>query len=203
VRYPTLSGTLVPRDFVEYPSQYNEMWAREPAVVANYAHHYQNGQQMPAQLLARVLAAQQFNQGYAITEYIAAALLDQSWYQIRAEQAPPPDAVAAFEQAALRQSGLDYAAVPPRYHSTYFSHIFESGYSAMYYAYLWSEVLARDTGQWFHAHGGLTRANGEVLRDKVLSRGRSQDPQVLFRNFYGRAPEIAPLLEYRGLAAGG
>jgi peptidyl-dipeptidase Dcp len=93
--------------------------------------------------------------------------------------------------------------VPPRYHSTYFSHIFESGYSAMYYAYLWSEVLARDTGQWFHAHGGLTRANGEVLRDKVLSRGRSQDPQVLFRNFYGRAPEIAPLLEYRGLAAGG
>lgn len=203
VRYPTLSGTQVPRDFVEYPSQYNEMWAREPAVVANYAHHYQNGQQMPAQLLARVLAAQQFNQGYAITEYIAAALLDQSWYQIRAEQAPPPDAVAAFEQAALRQSGLDYAAVPPRYHSTYFSHIFESGYSAMYYAYLWSEVLARDTGQWFHAHGGLTRANGEVLRDKVLSRGRSQDPQVLFRNFYGRAPEIAPLLEYRGLAAGG
>jgi peptidyl-dipeptidase Dcp len=202
VRYPTLAGTAVPRDFVEYPSQYNEMWAREPSVVAHYARHYQSGEPMPPELLDKVLAAQKFNQGYATTEYLAAALLDQAWHQISAAQAPSAAAVPAFEQAALKDSGLDYAPVPPRYHSTYFSHIFESGYSAGYYAYLWSEVLARDTGQWFHTHGGLTRANGDYLRTQVLSRGRSEDPQVLFRNFYGRAPEIAPLLEYRGLAGG-
>jgi peptidyl-dipeptidase Dcp len=202
VRYPTLSGTAVPRDFVEYPSQYNEMWAREPSVVAHYARHYQSGEPMPPALLEKVLAAQKFNQGYATTEYLAAALLDQAWHQISASQAPSAAEVPAFERAALKDSGLDYASVPPRYHSTYFSHIFESGYSAGYYAYLWSEVLARDTGQWFHTHGGLTRANGDYLRTQVLSRGRSEEPQVLFRNFYGRAPEIAPLLEYRGLASG-
>ena len=202
VNYPKLSGTQVPRDFVEYPSQYNEMWAREPSVVAHYAHHYQSGAAMPAALLAKVLQAQHFNQGYATTEYIAAAQLDQSWHLIRADQAPQADGVAAFEQAALKHSGLAYAPVPPRYHSGYFSHIFESGYSAGYYAYLWSEVLARDTGQWFHAHGGLTRANGDSLRTQVLSRGRSQEPQVLFRNFYGSQPQIGPLLEYRGLAGG-
>jgi len=203
VQYPSLSGTAVPRDFVEYPSQYNEMWARDPRVVAHYAHHYQTGEPMPADLLAQVLASQRFNQGYATTEYIAAALLDQAWYQINAAQAPAAGSVPAFELTALSESGLDYAPVPPRYHSTYFAHIFESGYSAGYYAYLWSEVLARDTGRWFTQHGGLTRANGAALRSKVLSRGRTQEPQVLFRNFYGRAPEIGPLLEYRGLAARG
>jgi peptidyl-dipeptidase Dcp len=158
---------------------------------------------MPPELLAKVLEAQKFNQGYASTEYIAAALLDQAWYQISAAQAPTAGGVPGFEQAALKASGLDYAPVPPRYHSSYFSHVFAGGYSAGYYAYLWSEVLARDTGQWFHEHGGLTRANGEALRKEVLSRGRSEDPKVQFRNFYGRAPEIAPLLEYRGLASGG
>jgi len=203
VRYPKLSGTHVPRDFVEYPSQYNEMWAREPSVVAHYARHYQSGEPMPPELLAKVLAAQNFNQGYETTEYLAAALLDQAWYQIGAAEAPGANDVAAFEQAALEASGLDYAPVPPRYHSTYFSHIFQGGYSAEYYAYLWSEVLARDTGQWFHAHGGMTRANGEYLRKTVLSRGRTADPQVLFSNFYGRAPDIGPLLEYRGLTRGG
>jgi peptidyl-dipeptidase Dcp len=203
VRYPLLSGTAVPRDFVEYPSQYNEMWAREPSVVAHYARHYQTGQPIPPELLARVLAAQNFNQGYATTEYLEAALLDQAWHQITVAQAPGAAQVPAFEQQALATSGLDYGRVPPRYHSTYFSHIFEGGYSAGYYAYLWSEVLARDTGQWFHAHGGLTRRNGEYLRAQVLSRGRSEDPQTLFRNFYGRAPEIEPLLEYRGLAGAG
>ena len=196
VRYPMLSGTQVPRDFVEYPSQFNEMWAREPAVVAHYARHYQSGEPMPPGLLEQVIAAQKFNQGYATTEYLAAALLDQAWHQISVAEAP-----AAFEAAALQASGLDYAPVPPRYHSTYFSHIFESGYSAGYYAYLWSEVLARDTGQWFHEHGGLTRANGDYLRTHILSRGRSDDPTVLFRDFYGRAPEVGPLLEYRGLAS--
>jgi len=203
VRYPLLSGTAVPRDFVEYPSQYNEMWAREPSVVAHYARHYQSGEPMPPELLARVLAAQNFNQGYATTEYLEAALLDQAWYQITVAQAPDAQQVPAFERQALKASGLDYPPVPPRYHSTYFAHIFEGGYSAGYYAYLWSEVLARDTGQWFHTHGGLTRANGEYLRARVLSRGRSDDPQALFRNFYGRAPEIEPLLEYRGLAGTG
>jgi len=203
VHYPLLSGTAVPRDFVEYPSQYNEMWAREPSVVAHYARHYQTGEPMPAELLAKVLAAQNFNQGYATLEYIEAALLDQAWHLITVAQAPSAQQVPAFERQALEASGLEYGPVPPRYHSTYFAHIFEGGYSAGYYAYLWSEVLARDTGQWFHSHGGLTRANGEVLRTRVLARGRSEDPQLLFREFYGRAPEIGPLLEYRGLAGAG
>ena len=203
VHYPLLSGTAVPRDFVEYPSQYNEMWAREPSVVAHYARHYQTGAPMPPELLAKVLAAQNFNQGYATLEYLEAALLDQAWHQITVAQAPSAQRVPAFERDALQASGLDYAPVPPRYHSTYFAHIFQGGYSAGYYAYLWSEVLARDTGQWFHAHGGLTRANGDYLRKHVLARGRSEDPQVLFRDFYGRAPEIGPLLEYRGLAGAG
>jgi peptidyl-dipeptidase Dcp len=203
VHYPLLSGTAVPRDFVEYPSQYNEMWAREPSVVAHYARHYQTGEPMPPELLAKVLAAQNFNQGYATLEYLEAALLDQAWHQITVPQAPSAQRVPAFERDALQASGLDYAPVPPRYHSTYFAHIFQGGYSAGYYAYLWSEVLARDTGQWFHNHGGLTRANGDYLRTHVLARGRSEDPQVLFRDFYGRAPEIGPLLEYRGLAGAG
>ncbi|HEY6823899.1 MAG TPA: M3 family metallopeptidase [Steroidobacteraceae bacterium] len=203
VHYPLLSGTAVPRDFVEYPSQYNEMWAREPQVVAHYARHYQSGAPMPPELLAKVLAAQNFNQGYATLEYLEAALLDQSWHQITVAQAPSAAQVPAFERQALEASGLDYAPVPPRYHSTYFAHIFEGGYSAGYYAYLWSEVLARDTGQWFHSHGGLTRANGEYLRTHVLARGRSEDPQQLFREFYGRPPEIGPLLEYRGLTGAG
>jgi peptidyl-dipeptidase Dcp len=191
----------VPPDFVEYPSQYNEMWAREPAVVAHYARHYQTGAPMPQQLLDRVIAAQRFDQGYATTEYIEAALLDLAWHQVTVAQVPAAGQVQAFEQAALKASGLDYPPVPPRYHTTYFSHIFDGGYSAGYYAYLWSEVLARDTGQWMHAHGGLTATNGAYLREHVLSRGRSEDPQVLFRNFYGRDPDIGPLLEYRGLKA--
>jgi peptidyl-dipeptidase Dcp len=200
VRYPLLSGTNVPRDFVEFPSQYNEMWAREPVVLAHFAKHYQTGAPMPQELLNKVLTAQKFNQGYATTEYLAAAMLDQEWHLIDASQAPTADRVAAFEAAALQKNGIDFPDVPPRYHSDYFSHIFAGGYSSGYYAYLWSEVLARDTGKWMHDHGGLTRANGDYLRDKVLSRGRSQDPQTQFRNFYGRDPDIGPLIEYRGLA---
>jgi peptidyl-dipeptidase Dcp len=203
VRYPLLSGTAVPRDFVEFPSQYNEMWAREPAVMANYAKHYQTGAPMPQALLNKVLTAQKFNQGYATTEYLAAALVDQEWHLINASQAPAAADVAAFEAAALRKNGIDYAQVQPRYHSEYFLHIFAGGYAAGYYAYLWSEVLARDTGQWMHEHGGLTRANGDYLRDRILSRGRSEDPQVMFKNFYGRAPDIGPLIEYRGLTMAG
>ncbi len=199
VQYAMLSGTALPRDFVEYPSQYNEMWAREPAVLAHYARHYQTGRPMPRELLTKVLSGQKFDQGYATTEYLAAALLDQAWHRITVAQAPGAAGVAAFESAALREFGMDYPPIQPRYHSTYFSHIFAGGYSAGYYAYLWSEVLARDTGQWMLARGGLTRANGDRLRALVLSRGRSVDPQTMFRNFYGGPPEIGPLLEYRGL----
>lgn len=189
----------MPLDFLEYPSQYNEMWAREPAVLRHFARHYETGEPMPAALLDKVLAGQKFGQGYATTEYVAAAMLDQSWHKISVAQAPAAKDVAAFEAAALHKSGLDYPTVPPRYRSTYFSHIFANAYSSGYYAYLWSEVLARDTGEWFHLHGGLTRANGDILRAKVLSRGRSADPDKLFQDFYGHAPDIRPLLEYRGL----
>jgi len=202
VEYPTLASPETPPDFVEFPSQFNEMWAREPQIVAHYAHHYQSGAPMPPELLAKVLKAQQFNQGYATTEYIAAALLDLAWYQLHASQVPASDEAPAFEAAALKEAGVDYAPVPPRYHTTYFRHIFNDEYSAGYYAYLWSEVLARDTGAWIHAHGGITRANGDELRRSVLSRGRTAEPLELFRNLYGRRPDIGPLLEYRGLGGG-
>jgi peptidyl-dipeptidase Dcp len=201
VQYPLLSGVSVPRDFVEYPSQYNEMWAREPAVLANFAHHYQSGAPMPQALLDKVIAAQNFDPGYRTTEYVAAATIDQSWHQIDAEQAPAADEVMSFESAALQKHGLAYGPVPPRYHSPYFLHAFSGGYSAGYYAYLWSEVLARDTGAWLHRHGGMTRANGDYLRAMILSRGRTEDPQKLFQEFYGGPPDIGPLLEYRGLAS--
>ncbi len=200
VTYPSLSGTNVPRDFVEFPSQYNEMWAHEPQVLAHYAHHYHSHEPMPAPLLDKVLRAGKFGQGYATLEYLAAALIDQSWHRLKANQVPAAAEVMAFESAALRAEGADYAAVPPRYHTAYFSHAFAGGYSAAYYAYLWSEVLARDTGQWFHTHGGLTRANGDYLRAKILSRGRSADTGVLFSEFYGGPPDIGPLVEYRGLS---
>jgi peptidyl-dipeptidase Dcp len=199
VRYPTLAGTRVARDFVEYPSQFNEMWAREPAVVAHFAHHYRSGEPLPPALLAQIIAAQNFNEGYDTSEYIEAALIDQAWYGIAAAQAPDADGVARFEAAALEARGLGMAAVPPRYHSPYFLHIFADEYSADYYAYLWSEVLARDTGAWLHAHGGITRANGDILRARILSRGRTADAADLFREFYGGPPQVGPLLEYLGL----
>ncbi len=199
VHYPSLSGINVPPDFGEYPSQYNEMWAREPAVLAKYAHHYKTGAPMPKALFDKVVAAQKFNQGFETTSYLAAAMLDQSWHQIGVAQAPKADQVMEFEAAALKHAGMDFDPVPVRYHSPYFLHIFENGYDAAYYAYLWSEVLARDTGAWIHAHGGMTRANGDIVRAKILSRGRSEEPKELFRAFYGKEPEAGPLLEYRGL----
>ena len=199
VNYPSLSGTSVPRDFVEFPSQLNEMWAREPVVFTHYAKHYQTGVPMPQAMLDKVLAAEKFGQGYATTEYIASALLDQAWHQMTSEQAPSTDKVMAFETDALKKHGVEYAPVPPRYHTPYFAHAFAGGYAAGYYAYIWSEVLARDTEQWFHTHGGLQRANGEFLRAKILSRGRSTNPELLFEQFYGGPPDIAPLLEHRGL----
>jgi len=199
VNYPSLSGTAVPRDFVEFPSQYNEMWARDPKVFENYAKHYQTGAPMPKALLDKVLEAEKFGQGFTTTEYIAAALLDQSWHQIPESQSPSPEMVMTFEADALKKDGVDYGPVPPRYHSLYFAHAFAGGYSAGYYAYIWSEVLARDTEDWFAKHGGLQRANGDFLRAKVLSRGRTVNPAVLFEQFYGGPPDIAPLLEHRGL----
>jgi peptidyl-dipeptidase Dcp len=166
VQYPHFSGTSVPRDFVEYPSQYNEMWMTEPRVLANYARHYQSGAPMPKALMDKVLAARKFNQGYATTEYLAAAIVDQAWHQLPAGKTPAQADVAKFESEALKAAGLDFAPVPPRYRSTYFSHVFASstGYSAGYYAYIWSEVLARDTEHWFETHGGLKRENGDRLR---------------------------------------
>jgi peptidyl-dipeptidase Dcp len=200
VKYPMLAGTSVPPDFVEYPSQFNEMWAREPLVLAHFAKDYRTGEPMPKVLLDKVLAAQTYGEGYATSEYVSAAMLDQSWHQIAASGAPSAAGVMAFEEAALKKDGMSYEPVPPRYHTPYFAHAFSGGYAAAYYAYIWSEVLARDTGYWFHTHGGISRANGDFFRAKVLSRGRTLEPSVLFEQFYGQPPNIEPLLEYHGLA---
>jgi peptidyl-dipeptidase Dcp len=200
VRYPMFSGTNVPPDFVEYPSQFNEMWAHNPQVLAHYAKHYQSGKPMPQALLNRVLAARKFNAGFETSEYLAAAMLDQAWYQLPADQTPAAKDVAAFEARALQAAASgDGYVVPPRYHTAYFQHIFASGYSAGYYAYIWSDVLAKDSEHWVNTNGGLQRANGDLLRAKVLSRGFSNDPSAVFKNFYGRGPEVGPLLEARGL----
>jgi len=199
VQYPLFSGTSVPRDFVEYPSQVNEMWAVWPEVLTHYARHHQTGAAMPQALVDKVLATQKFNQGQATTEYLAAALLDQAWHQIGPGQVPQPAGVESFEQAALAKAGVDFAPVPPRYRSTYFAHIFGGGYAAGYYSYIWSEVLDADSEAWFKSHGGLTRANGDAFRAKVLSRGGTEDAMTLFRAFYGAQPDIGPLLQRRGL----
>jgi peptidyl-dipeptidase Dcp len=197
VRYPRFSGTNVPRDFVEFPSQVNEMWADWPEVFQNYAKHYKTGEPMPRALLDKVEAAQKFNQGFETTEYLAAAMLDQRWHQLSPDHIPSDP--VAFEEHALKQDGVDFAPVPPRYRSTYFSHIFAGGYSAGYYAYIWSAVLDADTVEWFKEHGGLSRKNGDWFRDKLLSRGGSGDAMELYKTFRGRGPSIDPLLERRGL----
>jgi peptidyl-dipeptidase Dcp len=199
VQYPLFGGTAVPPDFVEYPSQYNEMWSHDPEVLAHYAKHYQTGEPMPKALLDKVLAARKFNAGFTTGEYLAAAIMDQSWHQITADQTPAPADVMAFEAKALHDNRVDYPLVPPRYHTPYFAHVFANQYAAGYYAYIWSDVLAKDTEHWMNTHGGLKRENGDVLRAKVLSRGFSADPSALFRDFYGQAPEVGPLLEARGL----
>ena len=198
VKYPYFAGTSVPRDFVEFPSQVNEMWADWPSVLANYARHYKTGEPMPKILLDKVLASSKFNQGFATTEYLGAAMLDQSWHQLGAGEIPAADGVMAFEAAALKANGTDYAAVPPRYRTPYFSHIM-GGYSAGYYAYIWSEVLDADTVEWFKHNGGLTRANGDRFRQTLLSKGGSKDAMALFHDFTGAEPDIEPLLKRRGL----
>ncbi len=200
VKYPYFSGTSVPRDFVEFPSQVNEMWSDWPSVLANYAKHYQTGAPMPKALLDKVLATSKFNQGFATTEYLGSAMLDQSWHQIGADKIPEASGVVAFEAAALKANGTDYAPVPPRYRTPYFSHIM-GGYAAGYYAYIWSEVLDANTVEWIKANGGLTRANGDRFRATLLSQGGSKDALQLFRDFTGQEPKIEPLLKRRGLDA--
>lgn len=201
VRLPSQSGTEVPRDFVEYPSQVNEMWAWEPSLLAEYAVHHKTGEPMPTEWVETLIASRLFNEGFGTTEYLAAALLDQAWHQLAPEDVPAsPADVEAFEREALERLGLDFAPVPPRYRTSYFNHIFAGGYSAGYYSYLWSEVLDADTVQWFEENGGLRRENGDAFRAHVLSIGGSQDPVAAFSAMRGRAPSIDPLLARRGLA---
>ena len=199
--YPTLSGTNVARDFVEFPSQFNEHWALEPAVLRHYARDYRTGAAIPQALVDKIKRAAKFNQGYALGEQIAAAQLDMAWHSLNASA--PRQTTDAFEAAALGRTGLDVADVPPRYRSSYFLHIWANGYSAGYYAYLWTQMLDDDAFAWFRAHGGLTRANGQRFRDMILSRGHTEDYGPMFRAFYGRDPEIGPMLQNRGLAPGG
>jgi peptidyl-dipeptidase Dcp len=198
VNYPYFAGTSVPRDFVEYPSQVNEMWAIWPEVLKNYAVHHETGEAMPKELLDKVLATQKFNQGFATTEYLAASILDQALHQLTPDQVPESVDLIAFEADALKSGGVAMDAIPPRYRSTYFSHII-GGYSAGYYSYIWSEVLDADTVEWFKENGGLNRKNGDHFRRTLLSRGGSEDAMVLFKDFRGSEPNIQPLLDRRGL----
>jgi peptidyl-dipeptidase Dcp len=201
VKYPRLTGTSVPRDFVEFPSQFNEHWAREPRVFANYAKHYKTGAPMPAELAAKIEKASKHGQGFAFTEYVSAALLDLAWHTL--PDGTPPQDVDKFETDALHRFHVDFPLVPPRYRTSYFAHVWGGGYSAGYYAYLWSEVLAHDAFRWFVEHGGMTRANGDRFREMILSRGRTQEMAPMYRAFRGKEPSVEPLLEFRGLKAGG
>ncbi len=197
VQYPMLSGTNVPRDFVEFPSQFNEHWATHPVVFAHYAKHHQTGTPMPQALVDKMKTSRTFNQGFALTEYISAALLDMGWHTL------PPGApiqdVDVYEAEALARYQVSLHEVPPRYRTTYFAHIWHGGYEAGYYAYLWAEVLDHDAYAWFTERGGLTRQNGQTFRDEILSRGGTQDVAALYRKFRGRAPSVEPLLVQRGL----
>ncbi|WP_282498833.1 peptidyl-dipeptidase Dcp [Pantoea stewartii] len=197
-RYPSLSGTATPRDFVEFPSQINEHWASEPQVFRHYARHYQTGEPMPAELHEKIIRAGKFNKGYEMSELLAAALLDLHWHSLDGSQ--PVQSVDGFEQQALRSDDLDMAAVPPRYRSSYFQHIWGGGYAAGYYAYIWTQMLADDGYQWFVENGGLTRKNGDIFRQQILSRGNSSDLKALYEAWRGGEPKLEPMLKNRGLA---
>ncbi|WP_146361819.1 M3 family metallopeptidase [Arthrobacter yangruifuii] len=198
VTYPLLSGTAVPRDFVEYPSQVNEMWMLWPEVVRNFANHHVTGEPLAQDVIDRVNAAAVWGEGFATTEYLGATLLDLAWHELApGETVEDPE---AFEAQALQAAGVALDLVPPRYRTGYFKHIYASGYSAAYYAYIWSEVLDADTVEWFKDNGGLTRENGEHFRTELLSRGNGINPLQAFRNFRGRDAQIEPLLNRRGLA---
>ncbi|GAA3114646.1 M3 family metallopeptidase [Streptosporangium carneum] len=200
VRFPRVSGTEVPRDFVEYPSQVNEMWATWPSVLANFARHHETDEPVPAELLEKMKAAEKFNQGFATVEYLAAALLDWAWHKLAPGQTV--EDAEAFEAAALERAGIAFELVRPRYRTNYFAHIFSSGvggYSAGYYSYIWSEVLDAESVEWFKENDGLKRENGDHFRSTLLSVGGSMDVMDAFRDFRGRTPRIEPLLERRGL----
>jgi peptidyl-dipeptidase Dcp len=197
VTYPRVSGTSVQRDFVEFPSQVNEMWILWPEVVSNYAKHHETGEELPQELIDRLNGASTFNEGHATTSYLAAAILDLAWHSL--EEGQDVGDVVDFEAQAIKDYGLDYHAVPTRYRSTYFSHIFAGGYSAGYYGYIWSEVLDAESVEWFKENGGLTRKNGDHFRAELLSRGGSIDSMTMFKNFRGRQASITPLLKRRGL----
>jgi len=197
VTYPSVSGTNTPRDFVEFPSTFEEDWAVTPEILANYARHYQTGEQIPEELLNKVIRASRFNQGFDTLEYLSAALLDLEWHSLTAEQIP--EDVEAFEAAALKKHGIDFAPVPPRYRTAYFAHIWGGGYSSSYYAYIWSEVLAADAFAFMKENGGCTRENGDRIRSQILSRGSSRDPMDSWKAFRGREPEVESLLIRRGL----
>jgi peptidyl-dipeptidase Dcp len=198
VTYPKFSGTNTYRDFVEFPSQVNEMWMLWPEVLDNYAKHYQTGEPMPPEIVERIRASAAFNEGFLTSEYLAAALIDQAWHRIGVDDDVRD--VAAFEAQALADVGLNNPAVPPRYSSTYFQHIFaSSAYDAGYYSYIWSEVLDADTVEWFTESGGLTRENGDRFRRLLLGVGGSKNPLEAFRDFRGRDAELQPLLNRRGL----
>jgi peptidyl-dipeptidase Dcp len=199
--YPTLSGTNVARDFVEFPSQFNENWALDPKVLAHYAVNYKTGQPIPQELVDKIKRSRVFNQGYENGEVLEAARLDLDWHSLGADAARQD--VDKFEAQALASSGYDTADVPPRYRSSYFLHIWSNGYSAGYYAYPWTRMLAQDAFSWFESHGGLTRANGQRYRDMVLSRGNTEDLAEMYRGFVGHDPDINPYLEYYGLPTNG
>ncbi|MDQ1136831.1 peptidyl-dipeptidase Dcp [Microbacterium sp. SORGH_AS 1204] len=199
VTYPHFAGTAVHRDFVEFPSQVNEMWILWPEILTHYARHIDTGEPLPADVVERLHASEAFDQGFATSEYLAASWIDQAWHRLSVEEASADIDVAAFEAAALADIGLDNPAVPTRYASTYFAHVFSGGYSAGYYSYIWSEVLDADTVEWFRENGGLTRANGDRFRQRLLGVGGSGDPLAAYRDFRGRDAEIEPLLKRRGL----
>ena len=197
VTYPSVSGTATPRDFVEFPSTFEEDWAIQPAVLSNYAKHYKTGEPIPKELLDKVIRASKFNQGFDTMEYLAAALLDLEWHTLTSEEIP--DDAEKFEAVAMKKYGIDYAPVPPRYRTAYFAHIWSGGYSSSYYAYLWSEVLAADAFAYMQAHGGLTRENGQRFRDTILSVGGSREPMDAYKSFRGNEPTVEALLKRRGL----
>ena len=199
--YPTLSGTNVARDFVEFPSQFNENWALDPKILPHYAVHYKTGQTIPQDLVQKILAARTFNQGYEVGEALEAARLDLDWHSLPATA--PREDVDKFEADALAKGGFDTQDVPPRYRSSYFLHIWSNGYSASYYAYAWTRMLGQDAFNWFERHGGLTRANGQRFRDMVLSRGNTLDLAEMYRGFTGADPSIQPYLDYYGLGSAG
>ncbi len=199
-QYPRFGGTQVPRDFVEFPSQFNEVWSTWPEILQNYATHYQTGEKLPEALIQKVIAASQFNQSYATTEYLGAAVLDQKWHQLTLDQIQAMNAadLASIEKTLLAEAGLDIPTTPPRYRTAYYNHVFAGGYAAGYYSYIWSEVLDADAEAWFKAHG-LSRETGDHFRKTVLSKGYTEDSMKLYRDFTGADPSIEPLLIRRGL----